>query len=326
MYYETKEKINNALAITGITAFAVGFAGFLVHVPISVLVNEGQMDKADGELNAQTQQLNNTIAGKVNLHGFELASVELSHPEDRYTLKVFGSASVDDFTGMRQKQYINTYFQISLPDAYRIMDAVRKLETAPKGYKNTTGEQVIGVNREDVNDFLPVEGHRALKTKDIASEVYDAISTAVTNAYSYKMEEIALAHQFNKTLSDELGYTKSEVLSDVSGRWVSTSFVYAGVVTTGVSQVIKSEEKGVSYFYVDTLQGRAQDGKIIMESCRARVEIKGINLSQEEVYAKFILGEYDTFYETERELIGFEKVSTVDNKLVTADEELEFLV
>lgn len=63
---------------------------------------------------------------------------------------------------------------------------------------------------------------------------------------------------------------------------------------------------------------------MIVESCRAMVEVEGTGLTQEEVYAKFIKGEHSSFTEIVREKVG-EKVGVVNNELQTDVDEIELL-
>lgn len=60
---------------------------------------------------------------------------------------------------------------------------------------------------------------------------------------------------------------------------------------------------------------------MIIEKCQARVEVKGTDLTQEEVYAKFIAGEYSNFIETVREPINNSYI--INNELVDDVENIE---
>ena len=95
-------------------------------------------------------------------------------------------------------------------------------------------------------------------------------------------------------------------------------------MTTGISQVVVDESQGVSYFLIDTLQVRGKDGEAVLESCRAKVDVQGTDLTQEEVYAKFIKGEYSNFTEIVREKVG-SKTNVVNNQLQDNVDEIEFL-
>lgn len=331
-YESLKEKIGNKIADIDIRLGVASTAlGALVLFPLGVSAHAINYSIVDGNLQNANEQLENkrielgqTVANKVDLSNFDIASVELAQGENNYILKAFGSTSAEQIVGLKENNYMNVFFNISNEQAYNILSAVARADSTDRinSYNSPEHSNTIG----EINDMYFSESARIGGTLDACLEVYSALNNAVNNAYSYEMENISEASAMNNSISREYRYTRPDVVGDTNGggifTHVSTTFVNTGVVTTGISQVVKDEEKGVSYFLIDTLQGRAEDGDMTVESCRARVEVEGTDLTQEEVYAKFINGEHSSFTEIVREKVG-SKTGVVNNEINDNVEEIE---
>ncbi len=307
----------------------VGAVGGLIAHGINVGVVSASVGNNITKIEEKRKELSNIVANKANIDNFDIASVELARgAEDKYLFKAFGSTSYEQIVGLKENKYLNVFFEISQYDANKIMDSVRKLDETERRRDLTSTEHSAILDETQVNEWKFTENGRIGKTTDACVELYNAMNEAVQRAYSSKFEEIFEASNINNATSKVYRYMRPEFVGDthVSGFFAhgNTVFVNAGVMTTNISQVIKDEEKGISYFLVDTLQGRENNGDIVVDTCRARVEIEGTDLSQEEVYAKFVKGEYSSFVELAREKVG-SKVSVVNNALASDVEEIELL-
>lgn len=299
----------------------IGVFGTIAGVAsCSSKAEKDKIEKIEADLNAQRAQLVQTIERSCDLTNFELSSVELSGLGDDYLLKVFGSTSVDDV--IDNSQYKNVYYMLGQTEAKNILNALESLKDA-KGLNDFNSPEhsmvIVGADGEREH----TESSKGLaKTASACSEVYSALENAVNNAYSHYIEDVAQAHQMNGSISAAYSTvnTGEGGLEQKNSPFVSQQ----GIMTTSISGVVRDEEKNESYFFIDTLQGRTEGDKKILDSCRAMVTVEGANLSQAEVYAKFISGDYKKFSEVIREKCG-EKVGVANGELQNNVEEIEFL-
>ncbi len=312
-------------ASTVVGACAIAMLGITAHGANSLIV-EGNLNRATEELNNNRIELGQTIANKAGLSNFDIASVELAQGGNDYILKAFGSTSAEQIAGLKKNDYLNIFFNISESQARGILDAVNKADQAERIESYNTPEHIIGFGETKSWSFH--ENGKVNSTKEVLTEVYKQLNNAVNNAYSCEIETVSEASAMNNSISREYRYTRPEVIEDTNGNGLfthgNTTFVNSGVVTTGISQVVKDETRGVSYFFIDTLQGRTVDDDVAIESCRAMVIVDGTDLTQEEVYAKFIRGEYLSFTEILREKVG-SKTGIVGNQLHDNVDEIELL-
>ena len=259
------------------------------------------------------------------MDNFNVATLNISRDNSKYLIKLFGSSNVEELKGMRENQYFNIIFNISEENAIKIINLA-------KNFYSLSGNEDINSDRLYLNsqNFSGVLLHkkdreRLSNINDTIIELYQSFNNAVSNAYSKNVEKVSEASSMNNSISEAYRYTRPEVISDVniSGLFVSgsTTFINCGIMTTNISQVVKDNERDVSYFLIDTLQGRENNGKMIIEKCQSRVEVKGTDLTQEEVYANFIAGEYSNFIEVFRDT--FSKTYIMNNELVDDVENIE---
>lgn len=129
-------------------------------------------------------------------------------------------------------------------------------------------------------------------------ELYEALNGAVERSYGYRVENVFEASAMNNRISNSYRVVKPEILTDVDGRFVYSEFVKSGIITSGVSMVYEDDERNVSFFYIDTIQAMSdENGNLVWVPCKARVEVEGVNLLTEDVYASFIKGEHLSFTE-----------------------------
>ena len=309
MYIDGEDVFYGILKIF-VGGVCVGFLGLISHF-VNFGVVASNLNKAQ-----QRNNLSSTIAEKSGISNFNIASFELAKNNSDYIMKAFGNTSVEKIVGLKENNYMNIYFNISNTQAEKILDAIEKANQT-KVVKQSNSIDNINAIR-DVNDWNYSESNSIKKATEACSEVYNLLNEAVKNAYSCSSENISEASAMNNSISREYRYSRPEILSDVnvSGLFVSggTTFINSGVVMTGISQVVKDVDNNFSYFLIDTLQGREKNGRIVLESCRARVEVEGTNLTQEEVYAKFINGEHSSFTEIVREKSD-NKAGVVNNQI-----------
>ena len=319
--------MNRDNLISGIQIFIVGS---LILSPFATLIGvgtsfESKFEETQNIMIEQKSEFEENVSKSVNLKNFNIASLDL-HKENNndFILKIFGSSNVQALKGITEAQYFNLIYNIPIENAQQILNTVEKYNSISKN--GSEDHNRITIDKKNYSD-LNISDHMNLnKINDIIIELYDNFNVAVNNAYSKNVEKVSEASSTNNAISECYRYSRPEVVSNVSGSnrlWgnINTTFINCGVVTTNISQVVKDNERNVSYFFIDTLQGRENNGKMITEKCQARVEIEGTNLSQEEVYAKFIAGEYSNFIEIIREPINNSYI--INNELVDDIENIQ---
>lgn len=290
-------------------------AGLLVYGVNGLIVNNN-FEKAQVFLEEQRMNLGSTIAEKTKISNFNVASLQLAEQNEEYILKAFGCTNIEKNNGSEENNYLNIYFNISQDEAQKIIKAIKNANIK-KVIKQSNSIDYINTIR-DVDCWEITESDSIKKATEACFEVYDLMQKAVINAYSYNSEIISEASVMNDSISREYNYARPETFGEVNVSDLflgdSKTFINSSVLTTGISQVVKDFDKNISYFIIDTLQGRDKDGDIVLESCRAKVEVKGTDLTQEEVYAKFINGEHSSFTEIIREKTN-DKVGIVNNQV-----------
>ena len=311
----------------------VGIAALgIVGVPSAFAINRSVVGKtqqtANEEIVCAREEINKHIAEKINLADFSIASVELADSGQDSIMKVFGSTSLEEIVGLKEQRYLNVLFNISNESAENILTAAKTAASTTKVSRNTPELESNYVNYGD-NSFDELykfsESGKIRENKSAVLELYEEIDAAIANAYLNKIEEISEASQFNNQVSNEYRFTKPETVSNTTDgglfNYVDTTFVNTGIMVTNVSQVAKDANKNVSFFLVDTLQGRNDGDKVVIESCRAKIEVQGTNLSQEEVYAQFLAGNA-SMTEIVREKAG-SKAGIMENEVKTDINEIE---
>ncbi len=329
-----KQKVIDVLKVGGMAlcySVMLGLATFNLGTAIhgsklreAVLKMDDESQRAKTEL---VESINNRVG---EISNFDLTSLELLRTENNYICRVFGVTDVKKVLNERQNKFVNLLFEISEKDASDIMTAVNKVDGTGKTASYNTPEHSLKVtNYDDLNwgDAKKVEN-----TSDVLVEVYHAIDSAVKNAYGYEIEEIADSGKMNEQILSSVGYSKAASLTDEHYyerfKGVDSRFLNGGLITTGITGVMRDFRKNESYFYVDTLQlfNDAKEGKknakLRVESCRAKVTVEGANLSQEEVYAMFIKGEHTGFDEVIREKTS-PKTGTYKGEVYQDVEEIE---
>ncbi len=305
-------------------AGAIFTVSWAIPLGLSVDFNK-RFAESENIISEQKNIFDQNIAKNINLDNFNVATLNISRDNSKYLIKLFGSSNVEELKGMRENQYFNIIFNISEENAIKIINLA-------KNFYSLSGNEDINSDRLYLNNqnFSGVLLHkkdreRLSNINDTIIELYQSFNNAVSNAYSKNVEKVSEASSMNNSISEAYRYTRPEVISDVniSGLFVSgsTTFINCGIMTTNISQVVKDNERDVSYFLIDTLQGRENNGKMIIEKCQSRVEVKGTDLTQEEVYAKFIAGEYSNFIEISRDT--FSKTYIMNNELVDDVENIE---
>ncbi len=333
---EAKKELRAERTLNSLLAFAVT-AGFTIGVwCVGSLINWGVVAAAEKKLRKEMigykAEVVETIEDKVSeLSDFDLASVELLKGEDKYFCKVFGKTGLKDIMGLKENNYVNILFDIPEVDANNILNAIENAENTKRMGAYNSPEHVMQL--DNVSYICWAEKNRLKKTGETFKKLYGAIDSAVKNAYGYEVEKVAEASSFNNSISSAYRYTKPETLSEVIYKHFNityniTDFINSGLLTTGISKVVRDEEKNESYFFVDSLQvvNNAKQGatsdKLKIDSCRAMVVVEGANLSQEEVYAKFLSGQHKNFVELVRERLG-SKVGVLNGKIQEDVEEIE---
>lgn len=301
-----------------IGAGVIMITGAVAH-GVNALVVLGTDNSANRKIVAAKNELNRQVGEEINLSDFSIASVELANSGENSIMKVFGSTSVEEIVGLKEQRYLNVFFNISNDSAEEVLEAAEAAAKTARTSRNTP--ELVNKYGES-NYFKFSESGKINKNKNAVIELYNKINSAVKNAYSSKIENISEASKFNNQISKEYRYARPDIITnEVNGRisvYIDSTFVNNGIITTNVSQVVKNFEKNMSYFLVDTLQVRSDGANAILESCRARIEVKGTNLSQEEVYAQFLAGNA-TMTEIIREKAGF-KTGIMENEIKDINE------
>lgn len=265
--------------------------GSIIFIPLSCAINKyDKIDKHNERTIELTEKLEGEISSQVGLDNFDLASVNVVMQNDNYLLTAFGSVKVN-YNGGIQPDLKNVIFKIDEEQAKSILEQLAKLDNTK--YSSKYGEFILNVDIDQSN----------IKKKEIAAHtelvetLYGLLSNAIVNNYGYTVNHISDSGSLKREVSNAYRITRPETVTSVSGFLVDSTFHNAGIVTTGISSVYEDDERNVSFFYVDTIQAFPKGDDVYWKSCKARVEVEGVGLTPEEVYAKFIAGEHSNFVE-----------------------------
>lgn len=264
----------------------------VILAPLGVLYKKyNNLDKFNNHTVELTEKLGSEISSQAGLENFDLASVNVVMQNDNYLLTAFGSVKVN-YNGGIQYDFKNVNFKIDEEQAKSILEQLTKLDNTK--YSSNYGDFVLNVDIDQSSRF---------KKKDISAHtelvetLYGLLSNAVVNNYGCTVNHISDSGSVKREVSNAYRITRPETVTSVSGLLTSSHFHNGGIVTTGISNVYEDDERNVSFFYVDTIQAFPKGDDVQWKSCKARVEVEGVGLNPEEVYAKFIAGEHSNFVE-----------------------------
>ena len=242
-------------------------------------------------VNEKADQFANTVAKKAGADITPI-SANLLKPNDNYVLRVFGVERVSQYEGDVENNYVNVHFDLKEEDANKIIKAFDELNQSENVSKANLGIDTLQLDYNGVKTFdITKKTKNKLEAQindNAVTRVYDALTNAVKNAYNQTKESITNADAVDIQLYQENNYSIPTKTTDL---YVRTRFTKISsrknetiIVPINISEVKKDADRNVSYFYIDSLIYNNKN----LEYQKARVEVEGVDLTQAQVYAKFI--------------------------------------
>lgn len=242
-------------------------------------------------VNEKADQFANTVAKKARADITPI-SANLLKPNDNYVLRVFGVERVSQYEGDVENNYVNVHFDLKEEDANKIIKAFDELNQSENVSKANLGIDTLLLDYNGVKTFDVTKKTKnkleAQINDNAVTRVYDALTNAVKNAYNQTKESITNADAVDIQLYQENNYSIPTKTTDI---YVRTRFTKISsrknetiIVPINISEVKKDADRNVSYFYIDSLIYNNKN----LEYQKARVEVEGVDLTQAQVYAKFI--------------------------------------
>ena len=242
-------------------------------------------------VNEKADQFANTVAKKAGADITPI-SANLLKPNDNYVLRVFGVERVSQYEGDVENNYVNVHFDLKEEDANKIIKAFDELNQSENVSKANLGIDTLQLDYNGVKTFDVTKKTKnkleAQINDNAVTRVYDALTNAVKNAYNQTKESITNADAVDIQLYQENNYSIPTKTTDL---YVRTRFTKISsrknetiIVPINISEVKKDADRNVSYFYIDSLIYNNKN----LEYQKARVEVEGVDLTQAQVYAKFI--------------------------------------
>ena len=239
----------------------------------------------------KADQFANTVAKKAGADITPI-SANLLKPNDNYVLRVFGVERVSQYEGDVENNYVNVHFDLKEEDANKIIKAFDELNQSENVSKANLGIDTLQLDYNGVKTFDVTKKTKnkleAQINDNAVTRVYDALTNAVKNAYNQTKESITNADAVDIQLYQENNYSIPTKTTDI---YVRTRFTKISsrknetiIVPINISEVNKDADRNVSYFYIDSLIYNNKN----LEYQKARVEVEGVDLTQAQVYAKFI--------------------------------------
>ena len=239
----------------------------------------------------KADQFANTVAKKAGADITPI-SANLLKPNDNYVLRVFGVERVSQYEGDVENNYVNVHFDLKEEDANKIIKAFDELNQSENVSKANLGIDTLQLDYNGVKTFDVTKKTKnkleAQINDNAVTRVYDALTNAVKNAYNQTKESITNADAVDIQLYQENNYSIPTKTTDI---YVRTRFTKISsrknetiIVPINISEVKKDADRNVSYFYIDSLIYNNKN----LEYQKARVEVEGVDLTQAQVYAKFI--------------------------------------
>lgn len=269
--------------VSGVTCAGIGGVNAVKANDYIAQSHEVVDEKAD--------QFANTVAKKAGADITPI-SANLLKPNDNYVLRVFGVERVSQYEGDVENNYVNVHFDLKEEDANKIIKAFDELNQSENVSKANLGIDTLQLDYNGVKTFDVTKKTKnkleAQINDNAVTRVYDALTNAVKNAYNQTKESITNADAVDIQLYQENNYSIPTKTTDL---YVRTRFTKISsrknetiIVPINISEVNKDADRNVSYFYIDSLIYNNKN----LEYQKARVEVEGVDLTQAQVYAKFI--------------------------------------
>ena len=279
--------------IAGIVTIAGIFSGFTCVVTggVNAVKANDYIAQSHEVVDEKADQFANTVANKAGADITPI-SANLLKPNDNYVLRVFGVERVSQYEGDVENNYVNVHFDLKKEDANKIIKAFDELNQSENVSKANLGIDTLQLDYNGVKKFDVTKKTKnkleAQINDNAVTRVYDALTNAVKNAYNQTKESITNADAVDIQLYQENNYSIPTKTTDL---YVRTRFTKISsrknetiIVPINISEVNKDADRNVSYFYIDSLIYNNKN----LEYQKARVEVEGVDLTQAQVYAKFI--------------------------------------
>lgn len=279
--------------LAGIVTISGIFSGFACVITggVNDAIAIDYIAQSHEVVDEKADQFANTVAKKAGADITPI-SANLLKPNDNYVLRVFGVERVSQYEGDVENNYVNVHFDLKEEDANKIIKAFDELNQSENVSKANLGIDTLQLDYNGVQTFDVTKKTKnkleAQINDNAVTRVYDALTNAVKNAYNQTKESITNADAVDIQLYQENNYSIPTKTTDI---YVRTRFTKISsrknetiIVPINISEVKKDADRNVSYFYIDSLIYNDKN----LEYQEARVEVEGVDLTQAQVYAKFI--------------------------------------
>lgn len=211
-----------------------------------------------------------------------------------------GTSDVEVEKGIKEKDILKLSANISEESASKILQLTDEYaKKYNKFSKYLVGDGLNSVDGPFVEKAEPNGSYQFFKTskfKDLSKtyeSLIDAFTEATVNSYNKQVNYVAESSQMYGQISNNYRITSPDLVSDASGLIVSTDYKKLGMRIADISNVEQSKNNdNLQYFTITTVHVNT-DEQVTTQT--AMVTVEGKDLTQEEVYAKYLAGEYKDF-------------------------------
>lgn len=279
----------------------IGSLGFMLYEPFKVDSTKDLIKNKNEAINQNIDELGKNIATSFDLNNFDVDSGKVYLDNGNYVVEFLGTSDVEVEKNINEKEILKLTANISNESASNIL----KLAEEYTQKYNKFSDYLVGDGINSVDGpFSIKEGltggqyvsFSKSKFKDVSNayeSLIDAFAEATENSYNKQVNYVAEFSQMYGQISNNYRITSPDLVPDVSGLIVSTDYKKLGMRIADISNVEKSKNNdNLQFFTITTIHVNA-DQQVTTQT--AMVTVEGKDLTQEEVYAKYLAGEYKEF-------------------------------
>ena len=267
-------------------------------------------DESITALVEEKRDLEQRVAKKSGLQNYFMSSsFNLTKEKNNYKMSIFGYSpknTIEIINGQEIEFKYNKYYNVDVDiptESAKEILALAKDFVELKEDKNQASYDIYlqGLNivyKDKLNGKNNKENISNIQELlDISLKLYSIVDNVIDNATSCTTNEIANATDFNLAFDIAINGSNFFNIPFVTNfkylnPHIHSNFTCKTIMVLDISNVSRDNEKNVSYFTVDSV---SQSGEKYVLS-NYRVEVEGTDISSEDVYAKFIAGQYSQFY------------------------------
>lgn len=273
----------------------------LIHMYVKHDMSKDLINDKREVANKNIEELGDQIATSFDLNNFDVDSGKVYLDNGNYVVEFLGSSNVEIEKDIKEKEILKLSANISEESASKILQLTEEYaKKYNKFSKYFVGDGLNSVDGPFVEKTENTNGSyqffKTSKFKDLSKtyeSLIDAFTEATVNSYNKQVNYVAESSQMYGQISNNYRITSPDLVSDASGLIVSTDYKKLGMRIADISNVEQSKNNdNLQYFTITTVHINA-DQQVTTQT--AMVTVEGKDLTQEEVYAKYLAGEYKDF-------------------------------